>query len=265
MDSPPALISIPSVPNLRDVGGLVTRDGRRVRAGLLYRSGALYALEKPDAVALARLGIRTIYDLRSEGEREVRPDRVPEGMAYVPLDMIADVVDHTPSRIMASLHDPLKARESFGEGRAGEMFLAHYREFVNLPSARRALGHLFSDLAEGQRLPSLVHCMGGKDRTGWTAAAFQLLLGVPDDAVMAQFMASNDHLAVSTNGFVKEFEARGGDPQLIADFLMSRPAYLEAALDEMRGSFGTVERYFADGLGLGPDGIAALQSRFLEG
>ena len=64
---------------------------------------------------------------------------------------------------------------------------------------------------------------------------------------------------------MKEFEARGGNPQLIADFLMSRPAYLEAALDEMRGSFGTVERYFADGLGLGPDGIAALQSRFLEG
>jgi protein-tyrosine phosphatase len=265
MDSPAASISIPSVANLRDVGGLATADGRRVRPGLLYRSGALYALEGPDGAAFAGLGIRTIYDLRSDHEREVRPDRVPEGMAYVPLDMIADVVDHTPGRIMASLHDPVKAHDAFGEGRAAEMFLSHYREFVALPSARRALTHLFGDLAGGETLPALVHCMGGKDRTGWTAAAFQLLLGVRDDVVMAQFLASNDHLAVSTNGFVKEFEARGGDPQLITDFLMSRPAYLEASLDEMRRSYGTIERYFAEGLGLGAEGVAALRKGFLEG
>jgi protein-tyrosine phosphatase len=264
MDSPAASISIPSVPNLRDVGGVATRDGRRVRAWLLYRSGALYALEGADVAAFAGLGIRTIYDLRSDREREVRPDRVPEGIEYVPLDMIADVVDHTPGRIMASLHDPVTAHETFGEGRAAEMFLAHYREFVSLPSARRALALFFGDLAGGQGLPSLVHCMGGKDRTGWTAAAFQALLGVPDDVVMAQFMASNDHLSISTTGFVKEFEARGGDPQLIADFLMSRPVYLDAAFDEMRGSFGTIERYFGEGLGLGSDGIEELRSRFLE-
>ena len=30
-----------SVPNLRDVGGQPTRDGRSVRTGLLYRSGSL--------------------------------------------------------------------------------------------------------------------------------------------------------------------------------------------------------------------------------
>jgi protein-tyrosine phosphatase len=265
MDSPAASISVPSVANLRDVGGLATAGGRRVKAGLLYRSGALYALEEPDAATLAGLGIRTIYDLRSDREREVRPDRVPEGMTYVPLDMIADVVDHTPGRIMASLHDPAKAHETFGDGRAAEMFVAHYREFVALPSARRALARLFGDLATGGPLPALVHCMGGKDRTGWTAASFQLLLGVPDEAVMDQFLASNHHLVRSTNDFMKDFEARGGDSQVIVDFMMSRPAYLEAALEEMRRSFGTIERYFAEGLGLGTGGIAALQDRFLEG
>jgi len=36
--------------------------------------------------------------------------------------------------------------------------------------------------------------MGGKDRTGWAAASLQLLLGVPADLVMADFMASNEFL-----------------------------------------------------------------------
>ena len=133
-----------------------------------------------------RLGIRTIYDLRSEGEREVRPDRVPEGMAYASVGHDRRRGGyHTPSRIMASLPRPAEGpRELRGRGGRAKMFLAHYREFVNLPSARRALGHLFSDLAEGQRLPSLVHCMGqAKIGPAWAAAAFQLLLGVPDDAV----------------------------------------------------------------------------------
>jgi protein-tyrosine phosphatase len=107
--------------------------------------------------------------------------------------------------------------------------------------------------------------MGGKDRTGWTAASLQTLLGVPAEAVMEHFLASNDHLQTSFNGFMTDFVARGGDAELIAEFLWSRPEYLEASLDEMRVSFGTIERYFSEGLGLGAETVAALRVRFIEG
>ena len=55
----------------------------------------------------------------------------------------------------------------------------HFRDFVRLPSARRAYGRLFRDLARDDHRPAPVHCSTGKDRTGWAAAAFLLLMGVP--------------------------------------------------------------------------------------
>jgi protein-tyrosine phosphatase len=231
----------------------------------LYRSGALDLLDDEDASNLARLGIKTIFDLRSDIEKQARPDRILSGVEYVGLDMISGPAQHTPGRIMNSLQDPSAAHAAFGDGRGVAMFLSHYREFVALPSARRALARVFTDIADERHLPALVHCMGGKDRTGWTAASLQLLLGVPDDAVMAHFLASNEQLQKSFNGFVADFVARGGDAEVIAEFLWSRPEYLEASLDEMRTSFGTIEGYFSEGLGLGAETIAALRARFIEG
>jgi protein-tyrosine phosphatase len=261
---PSDLLPMAGLPNFRNVGGLATADGRLVRTGLLYRSGALDKLEGVAAARFARLGIRTIYDLRSEAERQVRPDLVPAHVEYVALNMIGDVARHTPGRIMASLNDPVAAHETFGEGRGVAMFLTHYREFVSLPSARLALGRFFGELVNDRRRPALVHCMGGKDRTGWTVACLLLLLDVPADDVMADFVASNDHLARTLDGFLTDFEARGGDPALIFDFMRTRPEYLEAALDEMRSSFGTIEHYFSDGLGLDRTTIAALRADFVD-
>ena len=70
-------IAIATVPNLRDLGGCPTRDGRRVRRKLLYRSTQLDQLAGADLAAFAALGIRSVYDLRTETERTARPDRLP--------------------------------------------------------------------------------------------------------------------------------------------------------------------------------------------
>jgi hypothetical protein len=78
-EAPGARIEIASLPNLRDLGGWPTADGGRVRRGLLYRSVALDKLDEPGTAAVTRLGIRTVIDLRTEGERTAEPDRLPDG------------------------------------------------------------------------------------------------------------------------------------------------------------------------------------------
>jgi protein-tyrosine phosphatase len=253
-----------SLPNLRDVGGLATADGRRVRTGLLFRSAALDGLEGADTARFARLGIHTIYDFRTETERAARPDRVQPGTQYVVADILDGMAGQTPGQIMETLRDPTVAREAFGDGKGAAMFVAQYREFVRLGSARLAFGRVFTDLTDERYRPALIHCTGGKDRTGWAAASLLLLLGVPEDLVMEDFLASNDYLGPMFRSFFEDFEARGGDPDVIADFLWVRPEYLEAALDEMRRSFATIERYFADGLGLGDGTLRALRAAFLD-
>ena len=62
-------------PNARDLGGLPTMDGRKVRAGVLLRSGELARITDDDAQTLSQYPLRTVVDFRTDLEREQKPDR----------------------------------------------------------------------------------------------------------------------------------------------------------------------------------------------
>lgn len=219
---PARLIAIEGLPDLRDVGGRRVPGGR-VRAGALYRAGGVSGLAGPDAADLARFGIRTVYDLRTADERAERPGHVPRGATCVALDVLRDA-----SGLARTLCDPAAPRAT----------VAHaHRQLVALPSALDAYKRLFHELAQRAHRPALVHCTTGADRTGWSAAALLLLLGVAEADVMADFLAVPSPFA--------------------------RREYLEAALDELQRRHRTIEAYFAAGLGLGPAGVEALRGAFV--
>jgi hypothetical protein len=85
-------LAIPSLPNLRDIGGTVVDGGGRVRTGLLFRSTALDGLDDAGLRTLGGSGIRTVFDLRTDDERRARPDRLPADAVAVPLDMLRDAL-----------------------------------------------------------------------------------------------------------------------------------------------------------------------------
>jgi protein-tyrosine phosphatase len=255
---------IAGLPNLRDVGGHATREGGRVRAGLLYRSMDLSRLAGPDAEALAGLGIRTVYDLRTAAEREGQPDRLPAGSAYVVADVLGDAPGISPAEFAGLFEDPDAAARALGSGRSATFFMDAYRDFVRLESARAGYGRLFSDLADGATMPALFHCSAGKDRTGWAAAALQLFLGVPDDLVLADYLLSGPRLQPVMQPFIDGFAARGGEPELLRPLLGVFPAYLEAALEEVHRRFGSIDGYVAEGLGLDGPTRAALRALLVE-
>ena len=53
-----ASLPLNGLPNFRDFGGYATRDGRRVRRGVLYRSQAFAGATEQDLEYLDGLGIR---------------------------------------------------------------------------------------------------------------------------------------------------------------------------------------------------------------
>ena len=218
---PGRMIAIEGLPDLRDVGGRPTPGGR-VRTRALYRAGGLSGLAGPDAADLARLGIRSVYDLRTADERAERPGHVPRGARCVAPDVLRDA-----RGLARTLCDPTAPPAVVGHA---------YRQLVALPSALDAYKRLFHELAQRPHRPALLHCTTGADRTGWAAAALLLLLGVGDEDVMA------DYLLVPTP--------------------FARREYLEAAIDEMQRRHRTIDAYFATGLGLGAAGVAGLRAAF---
>jgi len=254
-------LAIPSIPNLRDVGGLRTRAGGLVRTGLLYRAAGLHQLDPGDVTAFERLGIRTVYDLRLAREQAAAPDRLPAGTRHVPVDVLAGWTEG-PSQLLEWVADPAAARAGLGDGRAEALWVEQYRGFVRRPSARIAYGALLRDLAAHARRPALIHCTTGKDRTGWAAALLQLLLDVPDDTVMAHYLESRGRLAPFVTRVLEELAAQGADPELFVPVFDVRPAYLEAAIDELRSGYGSVDAYLARGLGVDAAAQRALHEAF---
>ena len=117
-----------------------------------------------------------------------------------------DIMDWSDLRIFLEIAregslggDMRQAMAMIQGGRGVEMLTAANRDFVALPSARRAYHALVTRAASGMARQSgralLYHCTAGKDRTGWASAVLLSLLGVPRETVMADYLASNAYLA----------------------------------------------------------------------
>jgi protein-tyrosine phosphatase len=256
-------LDIASVPNLRDLGGYPTRDGHTVATGLAYRSDQLSGITPEDMADLAALNFKVDYDLRTAAERDKRPDELPPGMEYIWLNVLADAPQSSPAQLETLLRNPPEANEVLGNGQVEAAFIKAYREFVSLPSAKTEFGKLFRGLAERSQLPALFHCTTGKDRTGWAAAALLDLLGVPRDIIMADYLRSNDIIIPKYQEAIAAFIAAGGAPAIPEAILGVQEAYLNASFDEMETQYGTIENYFAEGLGIDADRQQALREVYL--
>lgn len=258
-------VLVPSLCNLRDLGGYRTRFGGAVREGMIFRSTDLSRLTDVDGKILVRLGIKTVFDLRTAHEREARPDRTPAGARHVGLDVLADRQRRSlPARLQEIVVDPQVAEREFGDGRAAQYLLESYREFVGLPSAVSSYRQLFIDLAQQDGVPALIHCTAGKDRTGWAAASLLLLVGVNEDDVFHDYLQTNELLLPVFAPIFDRFQELGGDLELLTPMLGVRREYLEAALDEVDRAYGTIEQYFTVGLGIGRDTQEALRKKLIH-
>lgn len=251
------------LPNGRDLGDLRTAAGLPLRRGVVYRSAALMS---PDHVrSVSDLGIERVYDLRTAGERDHRPDHLPEGVDTVVADLLADEPEAGPASLAA-----LARASVTGDGHtlsAAELdrtFVAGYRSFVTLASSRDAIGGILRDLARPDTGPVILHCTAGKDRTGWVAAVLLTTLGVTWDDVMDDYLLSGPAVRELLAPYREHFEAQGGDVEALDRAISVYPHYLEAARDEAHATFGDWDSYVRDGLGVDTDTRAALLQRLVQ-
>lgn len=256
-------LGIASVPNLRDLGGYRTTDGKTIASGFVYRSNQLSGISPGDMEKLAALELKNAFDLRTAEERAKRPEELPKGVRYVVLDVLADSPQAGPAQLEKLMADPKVANAELAGGKVEAAFEASYREFVSLPSASREFRKLFLSLGNRTQVPAVFHCTTGKDRTGWAAAAFLTLMGVPKDTVVEDYLRSNDYILPAYKKAIDAFVAAGGDPSIPPATLGVKKEYLDAAFDEMRTKYGTIEQYFSEGLGIDAAQQKALRDLYL--
>lgn len=244
--------------NFRDLGGYQTEDGRTVKWGLIYRSDSLAELSDEDMAFMQRMKIRQVVDLRTAFEKEQEPDRIAEGINYVdrPIDVEGTAVKDLYEKISSGDIEDLNAAKLLED--ANRTFVTNYQHVYS--------AHLKSLLEPGN-LPSVAHCTGGKDRAGFAAAITLLALGVPEQTVINDFMLTNTYTKEKIEKYMLMIKLGSffrTDPELVRPLLGVQRSYIEAALDQIRQSYGSVDNYFREGLSIDDAEIAQLQDLLLE-
>ncbi len=256
-------VPLATAPNMRDLGGIETASGV-VRSGVVYRSASLSRLDTRDQAAFDALGIETIYDLRTAAERAASPDAVGQQTRILGLDVLADSSADVAADLGQLASDPSALAATLQGGRGVALMEESYRNIVTLPSALAAYRAFFLDLIDPERDgAALFHCTTGKDRTGWAAASLLLLLGADEEDVRADYLQTNEDLLPALQPLISAAEERGADAVLLMPILSVQEDYLDAALDEVRDGYGSVEGYARSGLGLSPEQLTALRQRFV--
>lgn len=237
-----------SIPNLHDVGA-VSGVPIPLRTGVLFRSADLAGTNGSSA-AVRELGVRTIVDLRTEAERQSRPNVVPDSVRTVVADVLADDRSAVPAVARSAFEDPLASARHLRADDVEQHMLNSYESFVTLPSARRAYATLFRQLAHADGTPLLFHCAAGKDRTGWATAVVHQLVGLSPEQTMEAYLSVRESVLTLYRPLIDRFERAGGHVDAILPFVDVRPAYLNAAIASMTTNFGDVRGYLSDGLGL---------------
>jgi protein-tyrosine phosphatase len=242
----PRVIPLEGTTNVRDLGGWPARDGRTVRFGQVFRAARLARITEADTRALQALGVRTVVDLRGADERAKVPN-VDHGFHEVSL------------AIEPSIGPRLREMAEKGEGTADEMRAMMARAYaayaIDWSAQYRAL---FALLLSEQRVPLLFHCTAGKDRTGFGAALILAALGVREEAIREDYLAT-------TRLWVPDEEASRTLPPEVAQVLLSvHASLLGAAFDAIHEWHGTLEGYLRERLGLDAARLETLRARLLE-
>jgi len=252
----PATPRLASMENFRDLAGADVAtayrnaQGRTLRRGVFYRSNAITPNDD-DWAKLNALGITAVYDLRTPGEIEKAPDRMPTGAEYIHVNVFGSS-DVDPPKFTA----PAEAEQMMEDAE---------RMMVTNAEIRGRLAQLLTNMAYAEGA-QVFHCTAGKDRTGWVSALLHSIAGVSEEIIFEDYLLTNayTHNWIQTTR-KKMLEERGEEfADAFAPMLGVQESFLRAGFDQVLESYGSMDNYLIEGLGLDEQVLAALRNKLLE-
>jgi protein-tyrosine phosphatase len=242
-------IAVHGQPNMRDLGGIVNKDGKSVVWGKVYRSGELGKLTDSDVKYLESMDIDNIIDFRFEEEFTESPDRLPEGVNYISLPVEDSL-----------MHRSVMTKWLLSNNAEGFDTLLIYWNKLFVTKFQNEYKEYFNILEEGKT--TLFHCTAGKDRAGLAAALFLYALDVDEETIMANYLKSNDYLKELNQKTVDYVNSMGLNGELLWPVLLVKEEYLRAAINTIDSEYGGMDNYLKNILDVDVDKLKEL---YLEG
>ena len=219
------------IANFRDIGGMQANNGRTTKYGRIYRSAQLTGITPEGKSFFKEIGLKTICDLRTEKEAESQYQEILSGVRYFNIPLLEEVDDVFDKGI-------LKDRDKI---------INHWKESYINSAINNNITKLFRILTDEASYPILLHCAGGKDRTGVAIALLLTALGVPKQSIIQDYLLTRNMV----DQFLREFKHHLMKEQTdiyekenIEAFMYPQEEYLNAVFEEIEKRFGSMEDYY---------------------
>lgn len=252
--------------NTRDLGGLPTIDGQAIVTGKLFRSGRLSKLNSMACNELRKMGVTKIIDLRTPTECSDHPDTMIEGIEYVPLPVLyMPKGGVTAEKTMAKwlYKESARLKEEFGT--ANNYMICSYREMVFEQEQQKSLSQVLRIIIQAEG-GVLFHCTSGKDRAGICAMLIESLLGVKDEWILKDYMASAafcrrkffwNKIGIIIGPLPIPFK------KILLGLMYLKPEFINTIIQDMIDRYGSVINYCKEALGITDEDIRQLRSKYL--
>lgn len=233
--------------NVRDLGGHPTEDGAETQFGAVVRADSVASLTDAGWRQALDYGVRTVIDLRMQTERDADPPReVPIESLHLPA--FGDWDETIEAEI-----DAVSAAQPDTPSKTAAVYLEFLERFR--PNFARAVAAV-ANAPEGA---VIVHCQGGKDRTGLVAAMLLRLAGVGIDAIAEDYALSEIHLAPRMDEWLAG-AADEEERERIRQISATPAPSMKRVLEDLERRYGSIAAYLEAG-GAMPEDVARARSR----
>ena len=223
--------------NIRDLGGLIGYQGKRIKYGRLFRGGALDKVSDEDVEILKTMHITDIVDFRSKDEFVYRPDYKLENVRYHNFTTFEH--EHKKEDIQ---HDDGNLLWFMNQGDTGfKHLLRTYQDLVESEEGQMAFSNLFKVIMSGDNNIVYYHCSQGKDRVGVASYLIESALGVSEEDKVEDYLLSNVAMEKRRDRLIESVKNRPFyNEQYKKDLLevfSAKIEYLEKAIETINSKY----------------------------
>lgn len=286
-------ISLQGVKNARDLGGIQTADGRKIRNKKLIKSGRLSEATPQDLATLRdEYDVKLIVDLRTEGERKDFPDPEIRGVSNIwnpifkediqgtsvftpgekeilekhlkSLFILSHRFDEMEDEAVKDVREMIQQEEFDPETYMARM----YHKFINNQVIQKQMKQFFSLLVNRRGGAVLWHCGAGKDRSGICSALLLYALGVPKDTIIENYALSAESSEDTVDYILEKLfpaEIPGNDEyQALARRIFgAKTCYIEEFFKAIEKDYISIDNYLQKAVELHVDNLVRLKTLYL--
>ncbi|MEL6307936.1 MAG: tyrosine-protein phosphatase [Chloroflexota bacterium] len=241
------ILNIKGTYNVRDVGGMVTTDGKILREKVLIRSGNLDKLPESSQTQLINYGVRTVIDVRNEWENEHYPNvfQGSDAVAHYNLPLIGDALSNDEA-FYAKTHHYVELHELYA---------------MYVDDCQAQIGAIVSQFAESDGT-TIVHCHAGKDRTGIITGLILALVGIADKHIAHDYAETRKHIQHLLDAWRAYEESKGNDMAQFERNNTCAPETMLEMLKHVRETYGDVATYLRE-CSVSEDAIRQVKAKLL--